>query len=683
MDILPIRPQIKEGESLSGYLMRSANLLYIDPKDLLKQICYEFNFHYSFSNMVGRHSYYVIAFRLDTLPFRFLNKDGFCYILNKFQEKVEGMTFANIFYKLGYVHDMNPNEYGCVLSNKLVGNFRRFCPKCLNEEGIYKLLWQVREIDICDKHKLRLQDTCPKCKSKQKYYSIELSENRCCKCGEDLGKIKQCEEVRYENIETQLGYYNDWLCMLNPKIIINNPIYGLTNEQSLAAKCMYVAQNQKAYFNSWENDILSKAITRNLAYIFNEKKKKHLVTLNTIFTTVRKKRISLEDFSRVKVPQSYINSLKKKDKVVDRIDANTVCLSPWCKYYGKNLAIKEFDGYSYKRRQRFNQYVCMGCYIVYEFNQVNKCWQTIDSKFFDNITKVKELFLQNMSIGQIAEKLSIHFYLINKIRGYLLNMSLLPDEYKGDSMNIPDNIVEQFRYLLSMKGEIRKLGKLVYGWNSLQYYYYYWLPQVRELFYFDKSILNNRVSNVKVYKNQGTDWNKELEIAIDYLWKNNININQLNICKTGVITLHYYKVNGMEGFVAKVRKLQQYMRRLEYNINMKIQISSYIESINCTRLTLKKLCSDLKISLDNPKNSRVGLKKWIINQIDQYNNKRKFTIQYQHKKQIEDIIVESFKNGIRESIRSISLKLSKGEHYIERSPELLEFTRNIINQYYS
>ncbi|MCM3719429.1 TniQ family protein [Fictibacillus phosphorivorans] len=40
---------------------------------------------------------------------------------------------------------------------------RKVCPLCISKEKYFKLIWQVKEIDICNEHLVKLQKRCGKC----------------------------------------------------------------------------------------------------------------------------------------------------------------------------------------------------------------------------------------------------------------------------------------------------------------------------------------------------------------------------------------------------------------------------------------------------------------------------------------------------------------------------------------
>lgn len=86
---------------------------------------------------------------------------------------------------------IHPNKKGSMMHN----SYTRICPKCLREKGYYQLKWQLRIVECCVEHSIRLRDICPKCKTEISTIlkTIEFKRVRnlsnsfdCLFCGYDL-----------------------------------------------------------------------------------------------------------------------------------------------------------------------------------------------------------------------------------------------------------------------------------------------------------------------------------------------------------------------------------------------------------------------------------------------------------------------------------------------------------------
>lgn len=70
MDVrLPVRLNIINGESFSGYIMRSARAMNIDCREFLKYLVLTYNIHYKIKDT--RASYFKIAANIDIYPLEY------------------------------------------------------------------------------------------------------------------------------------------------------------------------------------------------------------------------------------------------------------------------------------------------------------------------------------------------------------------------------------------------------------------------------------------------------------------------------------------------------------------------------------------------------------------------------------------------------------------------------------
>lgn len=102
---------------------------------------------------------------------------------------------------------IEPNKNGSMRSN----SYTRICPKCLREKGYYQLKWQLRIVECCVEHSIRLRENCSECKmpissSFAGLKSQFLLENeafyKCRKCWFDFRMMKS-KLIKTESIEKQ------------------------------------------------------------------------------------------------------------------------------------------------------------------------------------------------------------------------------------------------------------------------------------------------------------------------------------------------------------------------------------------------------------------------------------------------------------------------------------------------
>ena len=75
-----------------------------------------------------------------------------------------------------------------ILPRKVVHSVkRRVCPKCIECDGIGRCAWELRAYDICDRHGLRLVDTCGGCRQPLCWTNPSIDR---CACGFPLAQLK-------------------------------------------------------------------------------------------------------------------------------------------------------------------------------------------------------------------------------------------------------------------------------------------------------------------------------------------------------------------------------------------------------------------------------------------------------------------------------------------------------------
>lgn len=92
------------------------------------------------------------------------------------------------------------NNWSGLFNKNVVNHNRRWCPLCLEgfrkESGlVYEpLLWAISDIEICDKHQIRLKQFCPHCGKKLNYVHGSLIVGHCQYCMKWLGESSPNED---------------------------------------------------------------------------------------------------------------------------------------------------------------------------------------------------------------------------------------------------------------------------------------------------------------------------------------------------------------------------------------------------------------------------------------------------------------------------------------------------------
>ncbi|MEX0050252.1 TniQ family protein [Clostridium butyricum] len=671
MDIrLPIRLSIVEGESFSGYIIRSARAMDVDCKEFLKYIISNYNIHYKFKNNIINIPYPKIASSIDVFPFKILKENGICSMFNKSKKEIENATFKNIFDVL----DVNVAVGKEYLRMELIKNVRKFCPLCLKYNGIYKLEWQIKEIEICDIHKIKLADQCGVCNSKQKYFSTSLQNYRCEVCNSLLWEKINKDELDVSKLNEQILIYKNWKFLLNTRSKLVKVIPNYSFSQSLAITMLYVAQNQEDVFRMENIDQFHRTIIRNIVRHINDIEKGEKISLNSVKRITKAKNILLDFLPNIEVPISYIQSLLKQEKEIIEF----TCLSPWCDFFGKNDKIVVLGKYKSKRRGIIKKFVCTQCNIRFGYNSITNMCEPLNQVLFNNIPKVRKLALKNKFQRDIANILGISLDLCSKILAYLLSNNLLNDSIKSDKhITIPTDIKDKFEILLDKNSLVNKKASKILGWSYFEFSYYYWLPEIQ-------SFLIDREKDVKSrngrYSDNKRDWRKLLLISIYYFWKRDIDISYENINKYFQISkdiLHRHQL--IDIFKMSVM-LQENKRRIMYNLYIIKKVTNYLDNFKYEKVFLKDLLAQTRTNQFYLKRHYPDLKEYLVRKVRIHNSEVKKQKLENYKKEIEKIYLNSIENGELETIRSISLKLGKEYKFISRCAELNAFTKKLLDQ---
>ncbi|MFF2018923.1 TniQ family protein [Paenibacillus sp. NPDC058177] len=342
---LTIRPIPREGESLNSYLMRICKANMISYMDLLRYV----------QPVENKDVFYRRSIRIDIMPQQKHDMSKLAILLRLSENKLFEMTYDSLRLKL--------NQYGLYLGDDfltlmpllLESKLRKFCPLCLKENFGFQLLWQVKNIDCCIKHNIKLSTNCPSCNQKQNYFHNNLGSYRCNHCDSALF----FENETFERIDDYFAMrkFLDWQYILDPQTQLF-PESDIGVEKMLCISFIYFLQFQLEEFPTNYNYNLVKKKLRHdylhsiIRYI-NDKSSPQKVTFSYLMNVLSKENLRLEDFAKVKVPKSYTNSLFYQEEISDKFK----CLTPWCVSYQESDSLVEipFLSYSYHKKEKYSK----------------------------------------------------------------------------------------------------------------------------------------------------------------------------------------------------------------------------------------------------------------------------------------------------------------------------------------
>lgn len=553
-----------KGELLSSYLIRSANENSYNLHKLLKNII-----TYKHSKKVA---YKSIIFYLDCYPESIIDVDKLAFILSLNKDTVISMTFTYAIKKLDL-------DGASVIAN-LKGNFllstylekysRRFCPICLSEKRIYKTIWQINEIDVCEKHHIKLISTCSKCNIGIPYVHEAMSYCQCPNCGMDLSK-SEVETVECEELKTQRKIYDDWHFLLSKSTELVKPLNKFSKRQSLAIMLLFLANGNNVEFSGFDNvSGIKPYYAKKLFELANGKESNRRILLSVILSILRKKDLSIDEFSQTSVPNRFIKSLFKSEQAKEYTIGP--CLSPWCSCYGTTQSMKTVNDYRFYCEKYILGSVCTSCYIKYGYDRNTCQWQSIDGEI-EKITEIWQLLKVGLSRAEIVTQLKIGRDFVYKVFGYLVHNKLVNgDEVKKYVMPPNDDeLVSKFKIIYESNGNMAANAYKMYGWSVSLFYYYLADKRVQDYLLFE-AYQTRKKSFVELPCNNEA-WKEKAIRAINYCVDNGIEITHDSISERMGCSVATLRRNGLLALISEEKQKQRQKKT-------KLEIQQFITQSN-------------------------------------------------------------------------------------------------------
>lgn len=583
-----IRPKLIEGESLSSYLIRTANLNGITSISEIWGMVKK--------GIVARSNYY----KFDLFPTDIVHLKGLSILLKFQANELVAHSFEPI------VSFFYPGVYGKGIFGKEIElKHRRFCRNCLKENGAFQLLWQVKEIHMCNKHLTRIESKCHFCGSEQSY-KVFLDHLNCNVCGELLYKNTEKSSQDYKFINKQLRIYRDWNSFYKvlEYIYSTNPKMSQSIHRKIAILLLFLTTPNTGNINYKKHPFFSPSQAKRLLDIVRNKSNDTL-QLGFILNTLRELDIEIVNFLYLEVPVSFMRKLiiKASDKKIQVVD----CKSEWCVSYDTSYKMVEMKFYSNKYVPKQNLYhqicVCTDCWIKVGFSKEQLRWEDT------NISKGLLEEINNSIVMGLSEKEMILQLGINSINlyfyiGYLYRFN----PFHNNNLNPKDRIkevsssklIDKFSLLKPFWKKNKQLtlqATRLYGWDVLSTYYYYWHPKVQQYIYLEENFRTTNIKRSKQLKN-------EVDRVIMHLVENNKEISLKEVAASLDIaenTLKYHnlrediieaklknklvKENEEKAFI--YQKMNEYI--IDKNANEEIiLVHKVLEFIGISEKTVKK-----------------------------------------------------------------------------------------------
>lgn len=450
---LSVRPTPKSGESLTSFLLRAGNLNGCNEMDIWRDI------HAGSVHMIKSNLFY----RLD-YDYCLIDPKRLTRLLDVSLDSIAQLTFFTVCSKFFDNPYQDYDRAMAMIQIALDKKSSKFCPSCIEQDSAYKLIWQLKKIDKCFIHNIKLES---------KANLVDVLE-----VVDDLNDLNQQAET-----------YRRWQFLLAPGQILTKRYEKLNMERSLALKILFVAQNQASIYIRKDVVGFSKNLVKSLVAFVRDTSVVKKVTQLLLFEVLDYADMTIEDFAKLNVPKSYLNSV-----VTVKLKKEAgVCVTPWCchRELQRMIFINKRVEPRNKRIRHPHYFVCEGCFMRYAYHPASNQWHEIDGKI-ELVSLVKNLAEVGMTRSEVSRQLKINFFRISEMFGYLAYHNMLPESinslYVGSIL--PKNFVTLFEAISCDEHtypEVKyKKMKDQFGWNLKMFSYYYAHPEV-QLYFFNKS----------------------------------------------------------------------------------------------------------------------------------------------------------------------------------------------------
>jgi hypothetical protein len=623
---LSIRPTPRLGESITSILLRAGALNACDVMDVWRYV------HNGSKYMLRSHLFY----RLD-YDFQMIELEKLKELLNISSDSLRRLSFFTVCSKFLDDPYRDFDRASLMIQSEIYSKTRRYCPLCFKEEKVFKLIWQVKTIDLCGVHCSKLRTSCPHCLNPIDY----KSDYMCCGnpgCTSKLWNTPIMEKVS-KSSPFELKNHERWSFLLDPNRELTIKYNNLNMERSLALKLLFVAQNQEEVYIRKNIVGIGGNIAKTLASFVRGNSEVKKVTIKLLFEVLDFSGMSIIQFESLKIPNSYIQSIfTSKEK---RVKLPQECLSGWCNNLkALDMLLKDERVEPRKTGVRYPYYyVCPNCFMRYSHDPLTKKWIEIDGRI-ELLMTVKELAEKGMTRSELSRELKINIFRISELFGYLAYYQLLskPICRRYTTISVPSNLVSLFAMLdceyRSYPEKKYKRAKELFNWNLKTFSYYYAHSTV-QLYYFKK------ISNLKKPLKKNYNIHNEVQDSISQLIRANIKLSYAQVAAAMDRSEKTLQTHGIKEIVevAKEKQISQNLNLEEKQLRQKIDEYIKLHDAN-KRILMRETYAYLQKNRDYIVDKYPGFINYMTRVVKNFNegvNKRKFNDKISL---IKDAIVE-------------------------------------------
>ncbi|WP_239717642.1 TniQ family protein [Paenibacillus sp. 19GGS1-52] len=517
--------QPKSGESLTSFILKMTYLNGCEAQDVWKKI--------GCSNEEARSHIKFSRFDYDLHIF---DREKMALLLGVAIAELDDMTSMKLYSKFFSDPYQDFDTAATMLRDVLQTNVRRICPLCVKEKNVFELIWQIKEVDICPIHEVKLKSECSHCRKKINHSDNILVDpfcsNQCCNNSllDDYEKVPVDDDV----YRKQKQYFDEWRFLLFDNKVLACEQNGLSMEQNLAIKLLYIAQGQQQIYCRKKVSHLSMNIIKTLILLIKSNRVVKRVRVQEVLHVLRAVGLSVEEFACIEVPSKYLNSIIKQQKVF----LSSECLAPWCHNHKKknikmHLSKERIESRNREEKVRYPYYyTCLNCFMKYGYHPITNQWDEIHGQI-NMILKISQMASEGRTRSQVASKLRKNLFYVSEVFGYLAYRKLLPERisqlFKSELEVINGDVIDYFKTVdidWRRYPEFRyKNLKEKYGWSLATYSYYYADTEVQKY-------LINKPSNLRKPLKKYTKINEVVEMGLVNLVDSEINISIEQVAAT-------------------------------------------------------------------------------------------------------------------------------------------------------
>lgn len=614
--------------------------------------------------------------RFDLFPVKSIDMCKLSKLTHLNIETLENMTFTTVLRK--FFRNINDKKkYTSIIEQNINRVNRKFCPECIKLKMHYKLIWQVREIELCDKHKIKLISKCPSCGTEQPYIHEYLVHGLCVNCLQPLFPHNNTCKYDRSYINNQIRFYRDWYFLLDPTNILVESLMDFEFRQIISMKILEIIKlYEKKQNNICIDKTLSRAYKKRLKGIVKGTDKSN-VSINKLLYFLRGFNISIKEFADFKFKldkEIILNEANIKDTNKIIMAKRCDCTTQWCPTKGRNNRVMEIRNMNSKEFSKIS--ICLDCFIRYRYDGIENVWKTIDSVIQQNALIVMRLLEEKYTHRYIYTKLNISKYSLYKIIGYLMNTKLITTDIlkKYYPTKLETNILEKFKILLETKGKKEQNAYKLFGWSKIEYFFYYYNKSIQEVLYKRNKIGVNRLNILNI-----TD--RDVKKVLESLYNNNELITLENVANRlgcSINSLYNYEFTDI---ILKARKKQDRINKEILENRLIDMVRKYIDycMLSGQAILKKDIYTHIKKDKDNVNNNYPKLKEFINKEVakiikEQMDNERE-----SEKELLLFAIKELYINNQTINYSSISAILGKSSKWIPNNPYLRKCVDEIVS----